>query len=240
MVLLALCSPAAFANHPLITEDTQILDKGLRQIEIHGGRARDSQAGVARRTTDVSGVLSYSVAGETELQLELPYMREVTNGAVVEGRGDAALALKWRFLDRTSLSMIVKPELRLPTGRDDLGIGAGRARWALNLAGAYDFGRLETIAHVGYLRNLNRIGERKVLWHRSVALLWSATERLRLVLDFGVDSRPESGARTHERQLAYGLTYALREHVDLGLGIKKGLNAEADDRTLLAGVKFRW
>ena len=124
--------------------------------------------------------------------------------------------------------MVLKPEL------------SSGGRWALNYAVGYELGSLEAIAHLGYTRNLNRIGERKALWHRSVALLWSATERWRLVLDLGLDSSPDPVPRTHERQLAFGISYALTDDVVLGVGAKKGLNDEADDRALLAGVKVRW
>jgi hypothetical protein len=240
VALLVLCSSPALASHPLVTEDTGVLEERVWQLELHGGRARDSRDGVATRSTEVSAVLGYGVAARTELQVELPYVREVTDGEVVKGRGDAVLAAKWRFLERGPLSMVLKPELVLPTGRDELGLGAGRAQWGVNLAAAYELGRLETIAHVGYRRNRNVLGEREGLWHRSLALLWSATGKLRLVLDFALDTHPDPGPRAHERVWVYGATYALRDHIDLGLGIKKGLNAEADDRTLVAGLKLRW
>ncbi len=228
LLLLALWPGALLADHPLITEDTGVLGKGVRQIEIHGARTRDRQGDVTRRTTDVSAVLGYGLADTADLQLELPYIREVTDGEVVKGRGDASVALKWRFLDKEPLSMVLKPEILLPTGRDELGLGAGRTRWALNFAAAYELGRLEAIAHVGYLHNLNRLGEPKSVRHRSLALLWSATETLQLVLDRARD------------EVVYGLTYALNEAMDLGVGIKKGLNDAAEDRALLAGVKVRW
>ena len=228
LLMLGLCSSSALADHPLITEDTGVIGKGAKQIEVHGEKARDRAAGATTRTTDVSVVLSYGVTERADLQLELPYVREVIDGEVLKGRGDASLAVKWRFFDKEPLSMVLKPEL----------VSGGR--WALNYAVAYDFGRLEGIVHAGYTHNLNRIGERKALWHRSVALLWSAAERWRLVLDLGLDSSPDPVARTHERQLAFGVSYALTDDVVLGVGAKKGLNEEADDRALLAGVKVRW
>lgn len=227
LALLALSSTLAFADHPLITEDTGVLGKGLRQVELHGEHARD-QEGIAKRSSEVSMVLSYGVAEEADLQLELPYAREVTDGEVVKGRGDASLALKWRFLDREALSMVLKPEL----------VSGGR--WALNYAVAYEFGRLEAVVHLGHARNRNRIGERKSLSHRSIALLWSASEKWRLVLDLGLDSSPDPAARTHERQLAFGVSHALSRGIEVGAGAKKGLNDEADDRALLAGVRVRW
>ena len=41
-------------------------------------------------------------------------------------------------------------------------------------------------------------------------------------------------------EIVYGLTYALRENIDLGIGVKRGLNDSADDRGVRAGIKLRW
>jgi hypothetical protein len=114
----------------------------------------------------------------------------VTGGEVAQGRGDATLSLKWRFHDKDGFSLALKPDLLLPTGRDELGLGAGRVRWAANLAGAYEAGKLEFRAHIGYTDNRNRIGERRSLWHASAAALYSLTEKLRLIADYGKDSHP--------------------------------------------------
>ncbi len=146
----------AWADHPLITEDTEVLGKGGWQAELHGDRARDEDT----RGTQVSGVLSYGFAEKADVQ-----------GEVSEGRGDASIA-------------------------------AG-----------YELARFQLLGDFGYLRNRNGRGERQSLWHASAAVLFAATENLKLVLD---------------------------EDIDLGVGLQKGLSDPADDRALRAGLKFRW
>jgi len=238
---LAVCAAApVHANHPLISEDTGVLGKGGWQLELHGEKARDRQAGVTTHTSEAAAVLGYGIAEKADLQFELPHIRQVTDSAVASGRGDAAVSLKWRFYEKESFSMVLKPDLLLPSGRDEIGLGAGRLRWAANLAAAYETGRFELLGHVGYTNNHNRIGERTSLWHLSAAVLWAATERLKLLLDLGRDRNPDPAARTPGRELVYGLTYAVSEDIDLGIGLKKGLNDPADDRALRAGLKLRW
>lgn len=197
----------AWAGHPLITEDTNVLGKGVWELELHGERARDHKTGVSTRRSDSAAKLGYGIAENADLEVELPYVREVTGGEVTQGRGDAS---------------------------------AGRLRWAVNLAGAYETGKPEFLAHLGYTDNRNRIGERRSLWHASAAVLYSLTEKLRLLADYGRDSQPDPAAGSHGREFVVGATYALSERVDLGIGLKKGLNDAADDRALRAGVKLRW
>lgn len=235
-LLVLLAASPAHANHPLITEDTGVLDKGERQIELHGERGRAGD----RRSTDVSAALAYGLHDEVELQLELPYLRQVSGGGESEGRGDAVLSAKWRFFKQARLAMAFKPELLLPTGREEQGLGAGRVRWAANLAAAYELGRLELLGHVGYTRNRNRVGERVSLGHASAAMRWSATDRMKVIIDLGRESNPDPAADTPPRAIAFGVTYDISRDAELGIGLKKALNDEARNRAVLAGVKLRW
>ena len=230
----------AWAGHPLITENTNVLGKGVWELEVHGERARDDEAGVQTRTSDLAAKLGYGIAESADLEIELRHLREVTDGAVVQGLGAANLALKWRFHQTDGFSLAFKPELVLLGGAEEVGLGAGGLRWAASLAGAYQAGKVELLAHLGYLDNRNSSGARRSLWHVSAALLYSLTENLRLLADYGGNSQPDPAAGSHSRELVVGATYALSERIDLGLGFTKGLNDAADDRALRAGVKLRW
>ncbi len=225
--MAALCPTWAAANHPLITEDTGVLGRGVWQLELHGERSREREAGTTARGIDASAALSYGITDRADLQVELPYVREEEDGRVVaEGRDDASLSLKWRAFERDGLSVVVKPDLH-----------EGR-RWGLNLVAGYVAGRVELLAHAGYMRN-RKPGERDSLRHASIAGIFEASEKLKLVLDLGRDTNPQPAAGSL-RELVLGLMYALSRDADLGLGLKRGLSDPADDRALLAGVKLRF
>lgn len=240
LALLALWPAWAAASHPLITEDTGVLGRGVGQIELHGERARDKAEGETTRRVDASAVLSYGVTEKADLQIELPYLREQAASEVAKGRGDASLSLKWRFFDAERLSLVAKPDLHFATGRDEHGLGAGRARWGLSLVAGYAAGRVELLAHAGYLKHRNTLGERTSLGHASIAGIYKATEKLKLALDLGRDRNPDPASGASIREVVLGLMYALSEDIDLGLGLKKGLSDPADDRALLAGMKLRF
>jgi hypothetical protein len=241
VLLVSLSAPvcAARADHPLITEDADVLGKGVRQIQLHGSRSRNRHDGVATRSTDLAAVLSYGAGGRADVQLELPHAREEEDGVVAEGRGDVSLALKWLFFERDGLKLVLKPDLHLPTGRDEHGLGAGKARWGINAVGGYELGRWEFLVHAGYLRNRNTLGERTGLRHSSVAALLSVSEALTLVLDVGRDTNPDPGEPA-TREAVLGAMLALSDDVDLGAGIKRGLNDAAETRSVLLGLKVRW
>lgn len=188
------------------------------------------------RRSDVSAKIGYGIAGNADLELELPYVREVTDGAVAQGRGDASLSVKWRFHESAWCSSPICCSRAAATSSAWAQAGcAGRPT-----SGAYEAGKLELLAHLGYTHNRNRLGERRSLWHASAAALYSLTDKLRLLADYGRDSEPDPAAGSHGREWVVGATYALSERIDLGVGVKNGLNDAADDRSLRAGVKLRW
>jgi hypothetical protein len=232
-------SVPAKASHPLLTDDTNVLGKGVWEFEVHGERARRDGSDGSSETTEVLAKLACGVAPTLDVEVELPYVRDVVDGTVTSGRADAAVAAKWRFYEADGFSLAVKPGVLLPTGRDEVGLGAGRARWGASLLGAYELAKIELIGHVAYVHNRNNIEERVDLWHLSAALRWAATDKLKLVADLARESSPDP-AMLPANEIVYGLTYALRENIDLGIGVKRGLNDSADDRGVRAGIKLRW
>ncbi|HEX7053110.1 MAG TPA: transporter [Burkholderiales bacterium] len=225
-------SAAAHADHPLITEDTGVLGAGVWQIELHGERVRDGGA----RRTHLGATLGRGVTERLDLQLDLPYERLEHES----GLQDVSLATKWRFFQRGGTSAMLKPELSLPTGREQDGLGAGRVGWSAGAALAQQWRSFELIGHLRYTANRNRVGEREALRHASAALVWSAAERLRLVLDYARDTSPDPARSAPERTLVLGALFALSDTAELGIGQAQGRSASAEDRSLRAGVKLRW
>ena len=170
------------------------------------------------RATEASAVIGYGVHDRADLQVELPYARETTDSAAgrssVSGTRDLEVALKWRFFERDSLSLVLKPVATLPTGRESAGFGAGRASFGADFAAAVEIGPFEVIGHAGLRQNRNVRGEREPLLHRSAAVLWSVSDGLRLVLDVSRDTNPDGASGTPIRETVYGVTYELTRDID--------------------------
>jgi hypothetical protein len=234
----------AQADHPLITEDTGVLGAGRSQLELHGSRGVDTVDGETERITHFSATLSRGITDRVDLQLDLPWLqveREEPERTVTHaGADDVALGAKWRFYERGGFSAAFKPALMLPTGRYRAGIGNGKAGWIAGVAVAEQWRSLQLIGHLRYTANRNRVGDREWLRHESLALLWSATPRAQLVLDYGRETSPDPAQRDAVRVLVYGLLYALSDDADFGIGYEQGRSAPAEDHVWRAGVKLRW
>ena len=104
----------------------------------------------------------------------------------------------------------------------------------------YEAGRWELLLHGGYVHNRNVLGERRSLRHASAAVLFSATEKAKLVLDVSSDTNPDPSGSRSLREAVLGALLELSKDFDLGFGVKRGLNDAAEDRSALLGLKLRW
>ncbi len=236
--------PPARAAHPLLTEDTGTQGEGNFQLELMVDKTRDHAPGIKVRELQTAAVLSYGLRENLDLQLGQPWLRQHASDALGRqhdsGRLDSSLDLKWRFFERDALSLAVKPGITLPTGDEDRGFGGGRVAWGSLFVLSYAPGPWALHSHLGYRRNNNGVGERRDLWHASVAATYQATERLRLVADLSADTDPARGSRGTLRYRILGLIWSPVPALDIDAGIKHGHGEAATDHAVLFGLTFRW
>jgi hypothetical protein len=237
---LAFAAAELHAAHPLITEDTGTQGKGRWQLEVNAESTRDEAAGIRLRGLQPAATLSYGVAENADLQLTQSWLREKAAGVVVQGVLDTVIDLKWRFFEKNTLSLGLKPGVTLPTGDEQKGLGAGRAGWSTLLILSYEPGPLAFHAHAGYKRNRNILGERESLAHLSAALVWKVVENVKLVADYARVGNPNPAGGGAERYAVLGAIWSVTPDFDLDLGLKTGHGGTTLDRALLLGMALRW
>ena len=224
----------ARAAHPLITEDTGTQGAGGWQLEVFGeqGKAR----GTGSRLERQDAVLSYGVAQNADLQVDLPWIRHAGG----RGTGDVALDLKWRFLDRGPLSLGLKPGVTLAAGDEAKGLGAGRAGYGSLLILSYDQESWAVHAHAGYKRHRNSLGERESLKHLSAAVAVKAAPGAKVIIDVARVTSPDPAVSQAERYIVFGAIWSVTKDFDFDLGLKVGSGGAALDEALLLGMAVRW
>jgi hypothetical protein len=230
--------------HPLITEDAYTLGAGAAQLELGFEYARLEQRDVRGRASEVRFTLSYGVRENLDLLIGTPYLdtREESADGIVRGRGlsDVSLEMKWRFWEGEPAKFALKPGLTFPSGDFRRGLGTGRVDPSIFLVSTSERGAWNWNVHVGYLRNDNRVGERRDLLHLSGSVVYRPVPRLQWALDLSADSNPDKDSGTFPAVALGAVIYSPTETVDLDLGVKAGLNSAADDYGVLTGVTFNW
>src|SRR4030042_3088297 len=243
IVVLALCT-FSFASHPLITDDTGTQGKGKFQLEVNGGYGQDEDDVVTTKTTQISTTLTYGLSDPIDIMISLPYehIRVEDSGSVIrqEGIADMSLEMKWRFYEKNGLSFALKPGITFPTGDEEKGLGSGRTTYHLFFIGTKEIKPWAFHLNLGYIRNENKVDEKKNLWHASLASTVEVITNLKLVGDIGIEKDVERNIDTPNTFILGGVIYSPLENFDIDFGVKGGLTKPEEDYTILMGITWRF
>lgn len=244
-VLMAVPACPAFAEHPLITDDSGTQGKGKAQLELVAEYSRAEDAGVVEKTMvgPTMPVLSIGLLDNVDVVSGISYQRTTVEDAesrvTRSGAGDFALDVKWRFFERGGLGLAVKPGLTLPTGDQEKGLGAGRSTQRLFAIATQEAGPWALHVNVGYTRNANRVGDREALWHASAAAARVVVKDLKATANVGVDTDADPASRRAPAYILGGLVYAVSDRLALDIGARRSFNVAGTAYAVLGGVTIR-
>lgn len=188
-----------------------------------------------------ASTLTYGLTDELDIAVGVPYQRINNDGEPkVRGMGDAALGVKWRFHEEDGLSIGLKPQVFIPTGNEQRGLGSGKAAYGVNLLASYEISNCTLLANAGYTYSNNVLGTRKSIWNASAAVVWNAMPKTRLLLDVGTYRNADPLSSRHPAFAVAGAIYSPHEKLDLDVGIRKGLNSAEVNSVVGVGVTVRW
>lgn len=242
MPLPALLLPiAAFAAHPLATEDTGVQGQNNWQLELNTDRAVERETKF--KSLALNATLTYGVADAIDLGVNLPWLHNQTSNEPREyqrGVGDATAFIKWRLYEADKLSLALKPVIYFATGDANKGLGNDRIRPGVTSVASWGDDKLSLSGNLGYTYNDNKVGDRKGIWSTSAAVIASLSANLRGVAE--ISTYTNSDADSHKRPAFanIGLIYSPNDKLDLDLGYKRGLNKAECQHSVGAGVTVRW
>jgi hypothetical protein len=249
IIILLLVPAAAWATHPLITDDAETQGKGKFQLEINGqydhGQELVAGASLKERGGKATSILTYGLAERSDIILTVPYQWDkvrVNDVTISDQKGisDSTLEVKWRFFDKEGLSLSLKPGLIIPTGNDDRSLGSGKVGYTSFFILTREREPWEFHLNLGYKRNENTSDQRKDIWHASVAAVREVSKKLKVVADSGIESNEDKSSNTSHAFLLGGVIYSVTENFDIDFGVKAGLNKAEIDHSLLAGITYKF
>lgn len=244
-VSILLFSGNSYAMHPLITDDTGTQGKGKFQLEVNGGYGHNKDdEGVMTKTAQIAATITYGISDPIDIIIGLPYQHtriEASEGIIKgDGISDMSLEMKWRFYEKDGLSFALKPGLTFPIGDEEKGLGSGRVTYHLFFVTTKEIKPWAFHLNLGYMRNENKVDEKKNLWHASLASTVEVIKDLKLVGNIGMEEDVERNLHVPDAFILGGIIYSLSENFDIDFGIKGGLTKPETDYTVLAGVTWRF
>lgn len=230
---------AAFAAHPLITEDTGT--QGAGRFEFENGFQWASEGDV--RAFEYGPQVSYGVLDNLDLIVRPTWLEQrrtaSAGGGVDRGPGNTALDVKWRFHEAGAWSFGTRAGVNVPTGDADKGLGTRTVGAHALAIATLDAAPYALHANFGYAHDRSD-GERSSRWLASVAAVWSAHERAKLTLDIAAASNSDPQRATWPAVVRAGTIVTIVEGFDVDVGYQTRLNRSAPEHVLLVGATFRW
>ncbi|UCG79316.1 MAG: transporter [Nitrospirota bacterium] len=252
VVMMFLALPCiAFADHPLVTDEAETLEKGAYEFELNSEYAynEEDEGGITIKETEIEieAEFAYGIIENLEGFIEVPYAtvkEESTLGDESEsGLADIELGVRWKFLENEQISLAIKPFFILPTGDEEKGLGTGELSYGATLIATKEIGELELHANLGlthyeYKDDLVADESRSDIFHISLAVASEISEQLTVVGNIGMDTNQDKNSDEHPVFLLGGVSYKLTENVNLSGGLKIGITEPAEDYALLIGLSF--
>jgi len=231
-----LATSAAYAGHPMLSEDTGTQGRGNTELELGYAWSHQDRTAIFLFQPQVS----YGTSSTLDLIVQPSWTSVDQPGAARDrGLGDTNLDFKWRFYGAAPWSLGVRAGLEIPTAHGDPGLPHDKVSPHALLVLTGDFTPLTLDANLGYARVPDYPGARPNLYHFSAAVTYAASERLFFVLDAAVDSNADSGRATPPAVALAGLIYTARPGLDLDVGYRGRLNSVAPQRQWLLGITYR-
>ena len=130
--------------------------------------------------------------------------------------------------------------MTFPAGKEERDLGAGKLTYSMCFITTKEIEPLVFHLNWGFVRNENKLGERKDIWHASLASEVKLIKDLRLVANIGLERNPDRTSNKHPAFVLGGFIYSIAENLDVDIGIKGGLNKPEADWAILAGVAWRF
>ncbi len=232
---------AAFAAHPLATEDTGVQGQDNWQLELNSDRSveRDTRF----TSLAVNATLTYGLTDALDAGLNVPWQRNQVGDEPREyerGEGDISVFMKWVLYQEGKLGFAVNPILYLPTGDSDKGLGTDRANPSVIAVTTWGDEALSLSANLGYTYNDNKVGDRRNIWLASAAAMVGLVDRLRGAVEIGAYTNADTTSHKSPAFVNVGLIYSPTDKLDFDLGYKRGLNDAECRHSFGAGITVRW
>jgi hypothetical protein len=237
LIGLPLATPAAFAAHPLQTEDTGT--QGAANVEIENGlsRARFDATTLTIYQPQVSVGLATTVDAIVQPSV---VWRRAPGQPARSGLGDTNVDAKWRFWGSDPWSFAIRAGVLAPTSQRGLGLPHGQTSEHALLVATWDGTPTTVHANAGFTRVPRAPGTRATVAHLSAAVMQQVGERLILTADAEVDQDPDPARRTWPGALLAGAIWTARPGLDLDVGWQRSFCARPLARQWMAGLTWRF
>ena len=221
------------AGPPFVTDDPDTPEPGGWEINLPVVLEREGAG------SEIEGPVfdvNYGLRSNVQLMVEGGILTlRPERGRSVSGMADMAVGLKWRFLDEQGgwPALALYPQVSLPTGDEERGLGDGRPAYVLPLVVSRSFGRWTLFGNVG--RVVQTVDGGRDYWFHGLVVEREIGDRLSLAAEVYGNSPYEWGERS-VTAFNVGGTLRVTDRYGLLFSAGRGLSG-GPDTTVYLGLQ---
>lgn len=247
VVLVALfVSLPVSAFQPLTTDDTGTQGAGGHQFELAQANAREADgAGSLTKTTTDPLTYTYGLTDTLDAYAAISHARKDDGIGRMTGHGNPVIGFKWRFHETAEgWSWGAKSEIQTGSATSETrGLGNGKNSHAFVLIASREtsFGEFHVNLSQTHVHTMTANTNRNRLSRLSAAPVWRVNEQIKLALDVGVQTNPDSGQTWAMGYGLLGLVYSPNDDLEFAAGAKRQFHDGPLKATeITAGVTWRF
>ena len=239
----------AGAMHPLLTDDTGTQGKGGVLVESSINYLKDNEF----RSTTVPLAVTAGISDTMDIGVEVPYILlrpSAATGQPESGISDVNFKFKHRFFVQEKKegeherSLAYQVAYSQPSGREDLGLGAGAARMSARILGSTELGTTELNANLGYESSGKALRRGNFAFDYAVSLgvaaKYNYPKPWEPVTELTVIRVKSAGGFERLVSALAGIIYEPSERYYVDAGVRIGLTDRSEDYALLAGFGYKF
>jgi hypothetical protein len=249
---LLLAPALASAGYPLASEEPETQGKGAVMVESNVNYLKDNEF----KSTVAPLAVTLGINDTMDLGVEMPYLWLRPSGATGQpqsGFGDVFFKFKHRFYEeekrndeggKSEYALGYMVSFSQPTGREELGLGAGTERWAVRLLGLREGESVEVIANLGFessgraLMRGNFVFDYAVFG--SIAVEYEGSKPWEPVAELVVIRVKGEDGYERIATAVVGMIYEPSESFYVAAAVRVGLNEQSEDYALQAGFGYKF
>lgn len=249
MVSIVIFPLVTHAARPFATDDAGTIGKAGYQLEtgMEWSTKKDREDGVTTRETQrkLSTIFTYGITDNLDIMAGMPYLwkKRKEGGETMLNKdrlSDITIEAKWKFYEKDSLGLTVKPGISLPTGDYRQDFGTGKVTYGAIFIISEEIEPMGFHLNAGYIRNENKINERRDLFSASFAITYEVIKDLTIGLDMAIASNADPKISTAPTSFLFGGNYKIGKYMTIDAGIKKGLNRYEIDHAFIGGFTLKF
>ena len=190
------------------------------------------------RTNTIENVFTSSIDSKTDFSIDVPFKYITYSEGSLTGFDDIGFYLTRTIYENNGWALYISPEIYIPNGNYQYGIGNGKVDYGVFISGSKKIGRLTNYFSAEFFRNENKVGSNVNIWKLGVYPEYKINDKVSVFVGARVQ-QDTSVLNPHKPFFAScGLGYIVNKYLIVTPSFEQGFSEPERDLTYYLTFSF--